>query len=164
MATIKKVSPHGLAFIRRWEGSRDRAYYCPANVLTIGVGHALTRSELASGDIIIKGIKCPYNLGLNNQQINDLLKRDVRHAKRAINSNVRATLEQHQYDALASFIFNIGVSAFKSSTLLKRINDKADNAEIIRQFKRWKWSGGEILTGLLYRREAEAQLFIDKEY
>lgn len=66
------MSPDGTKKLAEWEGSRARAYRDAGGKLTIGVGHLLTRSELASGKILIQGQAAPYAPGLSDRQILDL--------------------------------------------------------------------------------------------
>ncbi len=87
--------------------------------LTIGVGHLLTKSELASGKIWIHGQAAAYATGLSDSQILDLLGRDLAGAVQAVNEGVEVELSQNQFDTLVSFCFNVGSSAFKNSTLLE---------------------------------------------
>jgi lysozyme len=66
---------------------------------------------------------------------------------------------QQQFDALVSFVFNVGGSAFIGSTLLRRIKERAGEAAIREQFARWNKGGGVVLPGLVKRRQDEAELY-----
>ena len=101
------TSTNGLALIKEFEGCKLDAYKCPANIWTIGVGHT-------------KGVK--EGDRITESQALDLLREDMRWVENAIDKHVTAHLNQNQYDALASFIFNCGEFAFYSSTLLKKLN------------------------------------------
>jgi GH24 family phage-related lysozyme (muramidase) len=72
---------------------------------------------------------------------------------------VKVTLRQNQFDALVSFVFNLGAGNFAGSTLLKMVN-ASDFNNAAGQFIRWNRAGGKVLTGLTRRREAEAALFL----
>jgi GH24 family phage-related lysozyme (muramidase) len=69
------------------------------------------------------------------------------------------SLKQHQFDALVSFVYNIGIGAFKKSTMLSLI--KADKmGEAASEFDKWTKAGGKPLKGLIRRRRAEKELFV----
>jgi lysozyme len=80
-----------------------------------------------------------------------------------INDLVEVELNQNQFDALVSWVYNLGPSNLKSSTLLKVLNE-SDFDEVPRQIRRWNKASGEVLEGLVRRREAEALLFQGKEW
>jgi lysozyme len=80
-----------------------------------------------------------------------------------INDMVEVDLNQSQFDSLCAWIYNLGPTNFGSSTLRKVLNEgKYD--EVPQQIKRWNKAGGEVLNGLIRRREAEALLFQGKEW
>ena len=95
---------------------------------------------------------------ISKKEAEDRLWREVTLHSLAIDQNVTVELSQSQYDALTSLIFNIGVGAFKSSTLLQALN-KADYVEATFQFFRWSIADGKRSLGLLRRRTAEAKMF-----
>ena len=76
---------------------------------------------------------------------------------------VKVELSQFQYDALVAWVYNLGPTNLKSSTLLKVLNEEKYN-DVPAQIKRWNKAGGNVLDGLIRRREAEALLFQDKEW
>ena len=80
-----------------------------------------------------------------------------------INDFVEVNLEQNQFDALVSWVFNLGPANLKASTLLKVLNAK-DYEGVPAQIKRWNKAGGKVLQGLIRRREAESLLFEGKEW
>ncbi len=88
-----------------------------------------------------------------------LLKQDLAVFESGVNNLVKVELKQCQFDALVSFSFNVGIGAFSTSTLLKKLNQKA-YGEAANQFLRWNKAGGKILAGLTRRREAEKSLFL----
>lgn len=137
------ISEKGLNLIKQFEGLRLKAYKCPAGVWTIGYGHT---SNVKPDDVITEA------------QATELLIRDVFDCEGVINRLVTKTLTQGQYDALCSFIFNLGAGAFQRSTLLRKIN-QGDFAGASREFSRWIYAGGKVLNGLKARRQAEKQLF-----
>jgi lysozyme len=153
-----KMSANGLNLLEQWEGFKLKVYKDSAGLPTIGVGHLLTKSELTSGKIGIKGAAVKYADGLTNQQVIDLLAQDVAPVGQIVTKSVKVPLTQNQFDALVSFAFNVGNAAFTGSTLLKVLNDK-QYKEVPTQLLRWTRSGGKVVPGLLNRRENEIKLW-----
>jgi lysozyme len=153
-----QMSPHGLELLEQWEGFKLTVYKDSAGLPTIGVGHLLTKSELSSGKITINGVPVSYANGLTEQQVTDLLGQDVRPAASAVNSNVKVDLNQNQFDALVSFTFNVGVGAFTGSTLLKVLN-QGQYDQVPTQLLRWTRAGGQVVQGLVNRRNNEIKLW-----
>lgn len=113
--------------------------------LTIGYGHT---SNVYIGQKITK------------EQAFELLKEDLLNSQNSINSLVTVPLNQNQFDALVSFVYNIGHTAFKKSTLLKKLNNN-DYLGASNEFKRWNKAKGQILDGLIDRRLKEKNLFLN---
>lgn len=153
-----QMSEEGLELLKQWEGFELKLYKDSAGLLTIGVGHLLTKSELSSGKIVINGLTVKYTDGLTEQQALDLLSQDVQPAENTVNTNVKVLLNQNQFDALVSFTFNVGGGAFKASTLLKVLNQK-QYTEVPAQLLRWTRAGGKVVQGLLNRRQNEIKLW-----
>ena len=153
-----QMSPHGLELLEQWEGFKTTVYKDSAGLPTIGVGHLLTKSELSSGKITINGVPVSYENGLTEQQVTDLLAQDVQPAAAAVNNNVKVPLDQNQFDALVSFTFNVGIGAFTSSTLLKVLN-QGQYDEVPTQLLRWTRAGGQVVQGLVNRRNNEIKLW-----
>jgi len=137
-----KTSQSGLELIKKHEGLKLKAYLCPANVWTIGYGHTRTTQQ---------------GLVITQQQAEDLLKSDLDISEKVVGFS--GNYNQNQFDALVSFVFNVGGGAFKSSTLLKKIKENATESEIRHQFSRWNKAGGKELAGLTKRRQDEANLY-----
>jgi lysozyme len=89
----------------------------------------------------------------------DMLRTEADNAWRVIEEFVTVPINQNQADALISFAYNVGVGAFMSSTLLKRINAGGTEQAIRYEFSRWVKASGQTLPGLVRRREAEADLY-----
>lgn len=85
---------------------------------------------------------------------------DLATAENAVNTKVTYDIAQHQFDALVSFTFNVGTSNFGSSTLLKKLN-AGDVSVAADQFDVWIYAGGKVLNGLVNRRAAEKELFLN---
>ena len=143
-----KTSDKGIEFIKRHEGLRLKAYQCPAGVWTIGYG---STGGVRPGDVITEA------------QAEKLLKQDLKTAEDEINKHL-LPLKQHQFDSLASFVFNVGIGSFRRSTLLKRLKMDVNHPDIVNQFNRWVYGGDKILPGLVRRRKEEANLYINGDY
>ncbi|MGB0972713.1 MAG: lysozyme [Mycobacterium sp.] len=143
-----KTSPAGLNLIKKHEGLRLRAYLCPANVPTIGYGH--------TGTVTFDDVRARKSI--TEEGAGHLLRLDLRHAEDAVNTMVKVPLCQHEFDALVSFVFNIGAWAFGKSTLLRLLN-KGFKYAVPGQLARWNRGGGRVLAGLVARRADEASLW-----
>ena len=138
------ISIKGLGLIQEFEGCKLDAYKCPAGIWTIGIGHT---KDVKEGDKITEA------------QALDLLREDITWVENAINDHVKVKINQNQFDALSSFIFNVGAGAFSLSTLLKKLN-AADYEGAANEFPRWNKASGKELPGLTRRRAAEKALFL----
>lgn len=141
-----QTSQRGIDLIKQFEGLRLEAYDDGVGIQTIGYGH--TKG-------VTRGMK------ITAAQAIDFLREDLRNAETEIERSVSVDLCQHQFDALASLIFNIGGRAFRDSTLRKKLN-AGDQKGAAAEFDRWVFAGGKKLTGLIRRRAAERKLFEDK--
>ena len=135
--------------IKSFEGFRAIAYICPAGVPTIGYG--TTR---------INGSRVKEGMKITSDEAEVFLEQDLKVFEDAINHNVLVEINQNQFDALVSFVYNVGIANFKKSTLLKKLN-KGDYEEASNQLLRWTRAGGKVLNGLVRRREAEKELFLE---
>lgn len=144
--TEEKVSRvKNVVLIKEHEGLRLKAYLPTADdVWTIGYGH--TRN-VYPGMIITE------------KQAEEFLKEDLAWVESTIGDHVKVPLNQNQYDALASLIYNIGSGAFAGSTLLKKLNTK-DYQGAADQFLVWNKQKGKTLRGLVDRRKRERGLFL----
>ncbi|MEU4339635.1 lysozyme, partial [Micromonospora lupini] len=121
-----KISNNGIDFLKRQEGEKLAAYKDTRGILTIGVGH----TGLVDGKPVAIGMT------ISKEKSSDLLRFDLQWTERAINS-ANVELNQNQYDALCSLVFNIGASAFNGSTLLRKLK-AGDYAGAADQFLAWK--------------------------
>ena len=156
-----RIDQAGIDFIKSAEGVKNFVYADSAGLPTIGVGHLLTQDELTSGKIHIDGKSHKYHDGLTDDVIDRLLLRDLHIAELVVNSNVRVKLTQNQYNAVVSFAFNVGVGAFRKSTLLRLLNNSAYES-VPDQMRRWVFSAGRQIQGLKNRREKEVKLWNQK--
>jgi lysozyme len=173
------LGPAGLAIIKTSEELRLQVYLCPANKMTIGWGHvllpkwdaglfknldstALARiiDECQRRKTITREAKAL--LYINLDQAKELLARDTNQTALFINSVTPVELTQNQFDALCSFVFNIGQGDYATSTLLKKLK-AGDIAGAAAEFGRWKYGAVDgvkkVMPGLITRRAAESALF-----
>jgi lysozyme len=144
------LSRKGLQLIKEFEGLLLGAYKCPAGVWTIGYGHT-------------KGVK--QGQVIDHMQADDYLVEDIGPIEHLLNK-IGVNFRQEQFDALVSWIFNLGSGNFQHSTMLKLIISDADDVEITDQMVKWVNAAGKPLVGLKRRRIAEANMFLgyDKYY
>lgn len=148
------VSPKGLEFIAAWEGCQLGLYHDAAGYPTIGVGHLVVDDD---------PIERWRRDGIDEEEALRLLQLDVGHAEACIERYVRVELTAHQFDALASWTFNLGGRALRVSTLRKRLNQGEHDA-VPGEMRRWNRAKGSVVEGLVKRREAEAWLWSTGDY
>jgi lysozyme len=151
------ISAAGLRFIGRWEGFRGRLYNDPGGHCTIGYGHLVHHGRCNGSE------PARFKQGISQAEGLALLRDDAAGAARTVGSAVRVALNQHQFDALASFTFNVGSGAFQGSTLLALLN-RGDYQSVPAQMRRWVNSGGQPVPGLVARRRSEGELFSHGRY
>lgn len=156
-----KISKKGLEKLCMYEGFMSMPYRDAAGLLTIGYGHLLTKDEIYSGKISVGEKNFKWKDGISNKVAKQILDSDADIAENAVNEFVHRELAQDQFDSLVSFVFNVGVYAFKKSTLLKKLNSESSSKEIQKQLMRWVYAGGRKLQGLINRRKTEAEAFND---
>ena len=153
MAMPKRTTESGREIIKKEEGLRLSAYRDERGLWTIGYGHLIRPEEEA--DLMLKG---PISLAKAEQ----ILTEDLKKAEDAIKSLVRKPINQNQFNALASFVFNIGTTAFAGSTLLRLLN-VGDYEGAAAEFPRWNKvtkDGVKVVSeGLTARRARERKLF-----
>lgn len=141
------------ATLKHYEGLRLEAYLCPAGVATIGHGATF----YTNGKPVKMGDK------ITEQQAEDLLPAIVTKFAIEVNQQVKRRILQHEFDALVSFCYNVGVGAFESSTLLRFVNQNKPAKSIEAEFMKWTKSKGKELGGLVKRRKSEAHLYLAGE-
>ena len=139
-----KISNNGLDLVKHFEGCELKAYLCPAGVWTIGYGHTKGVQE---GD------------EWSESHAEHMLEVEMEEYEQYINDLVEVELNQNQFDAMVSWVYNLGVGNLQASTLLKVLN-AGDYAGVPEQIMRWNKAGGKVLEGLTRRRQAEADLFV----
>ena len=141
-----KTTEQGYALIRKFEGLSLKPYRCPAGKNTIGYGHVIGAGE-----------RFPAG-GITINEAEAILHKDVYGMECALRRMVTAPVTQNQWDALMSFIYNVGPTAFAKSTLLRFVNE-GKMAAAAEEFSKWMYGGGKKLPGLAKRRAAEAAVF-----
>ena len=141
------TSPKGIALIKEFEGLRLKAYKCPGGVWTIGYGHTA-------------GVK--PGMVITEAQAEEYLKANLIAFERYLNG-LGLALNQNQFDALISFIYNVGTGNFSNSTLLRKVRANPQDNSIMDEFLRWVYSKGRVLPGLQRRRLAEMKLYFSND-
>jgi lysozyme len=139
-----EYSIQGLGLTEREEALRLTAYQDSGGIWTIGFGH--TGQDVFPGQVITR------------QQAITWLQNDVQKAVNAVNASVRVSVTQQDFDSLVDFTYNVGVHAFETSTLLKKLN-AGDYAGANAAFKSWVFVKGQVNKGLWNRRQAEQDEF-----
>lgn len=151
---VESVKPHkinNIEIIKRHEGLRLFAYLpTPNDVWTIGYGHTKTAKP---------------GMRITEAQAEELLRSDIRWVEDTINRLVKVNINQNQFDALGSLVFNIGASQFSKSSVLRRLNageyEEAANAFLMWNKQKDKKTGKmNVLPGLVKRRQEERALFL----
>jgi lysozyme len=141
------MTKKGLDLIKRFEGCKLTAYRCPAGIWTIGYGHTQG---------VYEGKK------ITEEEAERLLASDLAKFETGVRNILGSEangMSENKIDALVSLAFNIGLGAFKNSTLVKKIK-QADGVEAVcNQFLRWRFVGKMTSKGLLRRRIAEAERY-----
>ena len=153
MSKITKTGELGIDLIKKFEGFRSKPYKCPAGIPTIGYGATFytTGKKVTLADKAITETE-----GCN------LLKYMLIIFEQYVDSYCIDSITQNQFDALVSFCYNLGPGNLKSSTLIKKVNANPNDETIRAEFMKWTKGGGKVLTGLVKRREAEANLYFLK--
>lgn len=138
-----QLSEKGKTLIKKYEGLKLSAYKCPAGVWTIGYGHTAG---------VFEGQK------ITSDQADEFFDNDIKQFEKIVLELCNVPLKQGQFDALVSFVYNVGKTAFANSTLLKLLNQKKYTAAG-NEFSRWVYVRDKKLQGLVKRRIDERFLF-----
>lgn len=140
---MRMINQAGIELIKSFESLRLKSYVCDGGKLTIGYGHT-------------KGVK--HGQEITESQADLFLLDDLQDAQQAVSALVRVLLNDNEYAALVSFVFNVGRGNLEKSTLLRLLN-KGIYDTVPAQLMRWNKANGEELGGLTRRRKAEAELW-----
>ena len=147
-------SKNCIDLVKKFEGLFLKSYYCPASIVTIGWGSTMYQDgrKIKMGDVITLA------------QAEELLMWELNKKTIALHG---LNLNQNQFDACLSFIYNLGIGAFNKSTLLKKIKVNPDDATIKDEFMKWNKArvNGQLveLKGLTNRRKFEVALYFKKD-
>ena len=146
-----KVSSAGIQLIKHHEGVRNRPYRCPAGLWTVGVGHLI-------GDG--KQLPDAYNKTFTSAEIDGILKYDLNRFELGVHRMLpKVSLRQHEFDAIVSFCFNLGLGCFQRSTIRQALL-RGDKEAAMESLVKYCRAGGKILKGLQNRRLDERKLFL----
>ncbi|MDI6865775.1 lysozyme [Thermodesulfovibrio yellowstonii] len=144
------MTERGIELVRRFEGFSPRIYLCPAGYPTVGYGHVVTPEE-----------RYKFVRGITKEEAEELLRQDLAKFEVGVRAQLKGVrLHDYCIDALTSFAYNVGLFAFKSSTL-RRLILQGELTDAAEQFLRWVYAGGRKLRGLELRRRAERELFLE---
>lgn len=145
-----EIGKEGLNLIKKFERFKAKPYLCPAGIPTIGYGNTfyLSGKKVALTDKPITEEEAEFML----QSLVDST------FSNQVESQLKVSLTQLQFDALVSFEYNLGLGNLRTSTLLKKVNDKDFKGAAL-EFPKWNKAGGKVLPGLTARRLAEKELF-----
>lgn len=146
---VTSLSPEGVALIKQFEGLRLEAYPDSAGIWTIGYG----TTRYPNGQKVRPSDRCTV------EQADLYFGHDLQRFELAVDALTVDGLVQRQFDALTSFVYNVGESAYRDSTLRKRVNANPNDPAIRDQFMRWHNAGGKPVLGLWRRRHREADFY-----
>ena len=138
-----KTGPAGQSLIQSFESCRLEAYQDTSGIWTIGWGHT---AGVQQGDTCTQ------------EQADDWFRADLEEHELQVEGAVKVALNQFQFDALVSFVYNEGIGHFEHSTLLSLLN-RSLYAMAACQFDLWVYDAGRKQNGLIRRRAAERKLF-----
>lgn len=143
-------SKNCIDLIKKFEGFRSEAYQDSVGIWTVGYGSTMW----PDGKNVQPGQR------MTIQEAEAVMTWELTRKGKEILSGLPTTIiNQNQYDALVSFAYNLGVGALLKSTLFKKLKVNPNDPSIRTEFMRWVNAGGKRLTGLVRRREAEANLY-----
>ena len=146
-----KVSQKAITLIKHHEGVRAKPYKCPAGLWTVGVGHLI-------GDG--KSLPDAWNKTFTNEEIDGLLKHDLNRFELGVSKMLpNVSLRQHEFDALVSFCFNLGLGCFQRSTIRQALL-RGDKEAAMESLVKYCKAGGKVLRGLENRRKDERAMFL----
>jgi len=148
-----KTSENGINLIKRFESFRPKPYLCPACVPTVGYG---TTKYPDGRKVSLE------DLPITEEKACEYLTHELLWCEGVIDFHVKPAVNQNQFDALVSFVYNLGSGNFCGSTLLKNLN-AYDFTGAAAEFDKWVWAKGKKLAGLEKRRRAEKELFLAVE-
>ena len=144
-----QISKKGIDLIAEFEGFSSKPYLDPIGIPTIGYG---TTFYLNNKKVTM------FDAPINETEARKLLSIVANKFGQQV-QEVTRELNQNQFDAVVSFVYNVGIGNYRKSTLLKKINANPCDESIAYEFSRWNKAGGKVLSGLVKRRKKEAELY-----
>jgi lysozyme len=138
------MNKDGIELLKKFEGFVAHAYKDPVGVLTIGYGFT-------------KGVKPGDTMTREEAEVR--LKQEIASFELGVNNMISAPTNDNQRSAMVSLAYNIGLGAFKKSTVLRKHNQR-DYEGAAKAFLMWVKAGGRVLKGLVRRRNAEMALYL----
>lgn len=165
---LNQITPEGIELIKHYESLHDgdeseiglQPKLCPAGIATIGFGHAVSENgEFLRG---AEGLARATELypAMTEAEAESLLKHDLDNFAVSVAMLIRVPVTDSQFSALVSLSYNIGVNAFRTSTVLRELN-AGNYAKAANAFRMWVKANGKELKGLVSRREAERRMFLN---
>lgn len=152
-STSGKTNDAGIEVIKTFEGLRTTAYQDSVGVWTIGYGH----TSMAGPPSVYAGMT------ITEAEAEQILRQDLDVFEQGVTEALTISTNSDQFSAMVSFSFNVGLGAYRDSTLLKKHNG-GDFPGAADEFLRWVYAGGEVLPGLERRRQAERALYLSQDY
>lgn len=148
-----KLNDKGYDLIKKFEGYSDRPYKCPAGIPTIGYGNTYYPN----------GVKVKLtDKQITKEYANEMLAFVADNFAKDVLKVVKSNITVNQLNALTSFAYNLGMTNFRNSSLLKLVNNNPNDANIAKEFLKWNKANGKVLNGLTNRRIAESALYFSK--
>jgi lysozyme len=147
------INKEGVELIESFEGFSSKPYKDVAGIWTIGVGSIYGVNG--------KRVKSDHHY-ITKEEALQLMKRDLKRTEVRITELVKVPVNQNQFAALCSFVYNVGSGAFQRSTARMKLN-RGNYEGCADEFLRWKYAGKRAIPGLLRRRKAERELFLSED-
>jgi len=144
-----KTSLSGQSLIKSFESCRLKAYRDSIGVWTIGWGSTWYED----------GTRVQQGDQITQERADALFRLVLAEFEIGVERLLKVKLTQHQFDALVSFAYNVGLGNLQRSTLLRKVNANPKDPAIAAEFAKWNRAGGKVLNGLTRRRKAEADLY-----
>ncbi|NEQ44817.1 MAG: lysozyme [Leptolyngbya sp. SIOISBB] len=151
--TTGQINEDGIIIVKSFEGLELQAYQDSVGIWTIGYGH----TSMAGPPQVVPGMV------ITEAEADEILRRDLDLFEAGVTRGLTIATNSDQYSAMVSFAFNVGLGAYRDSTLLRKHN-AGDFAGAADEFLRWVNAGGQFLPGLLRRRRAERALYLSEDY
>ncbi len=148
-----QINEDGIIIVKSFEGLRLQAYQDSVGIWTIGYGH----TSMAGPPDVYPGMV------ITEAEADQILRRDLDLFEAGVTRGLTIATNSDQFSAMVSFSFNVGLGAFRDSTLLRKHN-AGDFAGAADEFLRWVYAGGQYLPGLERRRNAERALYLSQDY